>query len=235
MVMYCTCILASFANNLIHQKYMITNERILAEILARKQKSLEMLEDIDLPDELKPVLEQFHNQDEDELVSLMAKELLPNFSFDEYEEVQYMGFEWYYDGRSFPEALGYFGKSCEPAPDASQLPVGSDTHEARKDFEVGSERSGVLCGDCGYIDVNLVFGPLYDVLCEEGDNHVELEDDEAADLLENLYTLRLYEIVHLAMQKLEESDGMMKNNMKSPFYAFLNNHDWDPFLVYAIG
>ena len=214
---------------------MITNERILAEIRARKQKTLEMLEGIELPDELKPVLEQFHSQDEDELVSLMAKELLPNFSFEEYEEVQYMGFEWYYDGRSFPEALGYFGKSCEPAPDASHLPVGSDTHEAREDFEVGSELSGVLCGDCGYIDVNMVYGPLYNVLCEEGDNHVELEGDEAPDLLENLYTLRLYEIVHLAMHKLEASENMVKKNMKSPFYVFLNNHDWNPFLVYAIG
>ena len=215
---------------------MITNERILAEVQARKQKSLQMLNDMELPEVLKPVFEQLQSQDEEELVSLMAKELLPNFSFDEYGAVQYQGFEWYYDGRSFPEALGYLGESCEPAPDVSNLPVGSDSYEARKDFEIGSELSGVLCGDCGYIDVNLVYGPLYDVLCEEGENYVEIEDEymEVSELLENIYTLRLYEIVHLAMRRLVESQSIAMNNMKSPFYVFLNNHDWSPFLIYVI-
>jgi hypothetical protein len=214
---------------------MITNQRILAEILARKEKAQQIVAELKIHDGLKPAVDALNKINIEELTELMAGELRTNFEYDEIVNCQ--GFEWYYDGRYFPDALGYYGNEATEANSKTPSVVGSNTHKARADFEV-VDFGYFLCGDCGYIDVNLVLKPFLDITCEAGEHYLsELRSgdyDEQLDEVENLYVLTLFEVVHHAMDKLVKTKLVDDKNIKFPFYISLNNHDWSPFLVYVV-
>lgn len=214
---------------------MITNQRILAEILARKEKAQQIVAELKIHEGLKPAVDALNKINMEELIELMAGELRTNFEYDEVVNCQ--GFEWYYDGRYFPDALGYYGNEATEANSKIPSVAGSNTHEARADFEV-VDFGNFLCGDCGYIDVNLVLKPFLDITCEAGEHFLrELKSgdyDEQLDEVENLYVLTLFEVVHHAMDKLAKAKQVDDNNIKFPFYISLNNHDWSPFLVYVV-
>lgn len=213
---------------------MITNKRILTEVLTRKEKARKTVSELKLHDALIPAVDALEKMNLEELSDLMAEELLSNFEYEEIVNCQ--GFEWYYDGRDFPEALGYYGNEAKEN-NAEIIPIGSNSHKARADFDVVN-LGCFLCGDCGYIDVNIVLKPFLDITCEAGDSYVEElhqgEYDEQVDEVGNLYLLQLFEVVHYAMDKLVEAKRITDENMRLPFYVSLNNHDWSPFLIYVV-
>lgn len=215
---------------------MIENYRILAEIVARKEANLVELEKHPLPPELEILITQFKNQNDEQMIASMVEELIPNFQFG--VETQFQGFEWYYDGYNYPFVTGYHGPSCSTSSGICDLAVGSNTWQARIDFETGIAPESYTDTDCGYFDINIVCKPYFDLFCSQSDQYLEVLSDENYDdikeIFGSLFSLKTYEILHKAMHQIVTDDRLDKTNMKSPFYVFANNHDWSPFLIFVI-
>lgn len=215
---------------------MIENSRILAEIVARKEANLVELEKHPLPPELEALVTQFKNQNDEQMIASMAEELIPNFKFG--VETQFQGFEWYYDGYEYPFVTGYNGPSCSSSTGITDLAVGSDTWQARIDFETGIVPASYANTDTGYFDINIVCKPYFDLICSQSDQYLQVLSDEHYDdikeIVGSLFSLKTYEILHKAMHQIVTDDRLDKTNMKSPFYVFANNHDWSQFLIFVI-
>lgn len=217
---------------------MISNTRILAEILARKEASLAELNKVNYHPAYQPAIDQFKQLDDESMISLMSEELLPNFTFDE-QQVQFQGFEWFYDGGYFPEITGYYGCDCSITEFDNNLSVGSDTWNYRYDFNSGIEPTEFLDSDAGYFDMRIVTQPLYDVICWRGRQYVgdinkNGDYDDLRSVLESIYSLKLYEVLHKAMERLVNDKKIDDENLKKPFFVFANNHTHSPFLIYII-
>ncbi len=102
-------------------------------------------------------------------------------------------------------------------------------YEARDDFDGGAEFGGMLFGDSGGFDVGAACFPVYEAQV----SGLEDEEDDAWDALINLYTLRMFHRLHIALGHAVRSPEFRALNMKTPFYFFANNHDWSPFLVFV--
>jgi hypothetical protein len=203
------------------------NERIKSEILTRLEKARAGLPD--LPDSLKPLLGYYEGQSVVALARELARDLEDTFEiWGQGEAMQAAGFEWYYDGTDLPDALGYAFKEIKTPPDLSGIPIGSDTHKARADFDGGVQFENMMFGDSGWINLPAACFPFYECQVAE----LEPEADDEWDALENLFTLRLFYCLHLALGYLSRSGAFSKLKLTTPFYLFANNHDWSPFLVF---
>lgn len=217
---------------------MIRNAKILAEIQARKQNILRKLRKVEMPEELKLVLAQLNKQDEKELIAPMANELLPNFSFEYFErEIHLKGFECYYEETVLSNTLEYCGAKYDAfESNVSKLSRGNRSQEVDTDFEAGAVLSGYLCSDCSYLNINVLNGPLYEIIGKEGHKYSEIgeEYEKGIILLENIYTLRQLEILHLSIRQLIQTKSIDYSRMKKPLGVFATNPGWDPFLIYFI-
>ena len=205
------------------------NERIRREILARLEQAQANFPS--LPESLKPLLDYYEQQSIPALARELVKDLEGTFIFWKKQEytVQAAGFEWYYDGTDLPDALGYGFESVKVAPDLSLIPIGSNTHQARADFDGGVQFGQNIFGDSGGFDLPAACFPFFH--CQI--TRLEQEADEEWEALQNLYTLRLFYCMHLALGHLSQAESFRKFTLTKPFYFFANNHDWSPFLLFC--
>ncbi|MCP4132085.1 MAG: hypothetical protein GY754_14010 [bacterium] len=203
------------------------NQLIKKEILARINNIEKSLSE--MPDVLKPLLEYYKAQSVNalarKLVDVLEDAIQP---WPKDKEIQAAGFEWYYDGGFYPEAPGYAYTGVITPPDFSSFEFGK-SGKASDGFNGGIEFGPMLFGDSGGFEVAPVCYPLYEFLESKlGEDHWgEL------DLLIELFTLRMFYCMHLALGHVAGSESFKSLNIAKPFYLFANNHDWNPFLIYA--
>ncbi|VAW60524.1 hypothetical protein MNBD_GAMMA08-1248 [hydrothermal vent metagenome] len=208
---------------------MNNNERILAEIETRIKTAREELPE--LSQEVAPILDYYDGQSVEGLAQEMMNEISDSLSRWGEKEIQAGGFEWYYDGCDQPQALGYTFESVTTAPDILNLsPIGSNTSEARADFDGHIQFGNILDSDNGGFDVGKACFPVYD--CVEA-LLVDDDDDEIIDKLISLFTLRMFHCLHLVYRHLAANGVMSSMKLKCPTYFFANNHDWSPFLLFV--
>jgi len=180
-----------------------------------------------IPEDLKPLLEYYEKQPLDAVVNFLVSNLTEAFShWSNEEKVQAFGFEWYYDGREFPQVLGYGYANLKKKPVLENKV--STSGSVRNDFN-GAVKFGtnVFVDNTGF-DVARACYPLYE--CEQA--NLCDEDDDVWDYFHNIFTLRMFLGMHLALKHIVSTDVINKFST-SPFYIFANNHDWSPFILYA--
>ena len=208
---------------------MKDNERILAEIEARLNAARTRLEKA--PDAMKPLLEYFQEQSAAGLAHVIMKDVAQTLEMWAGREIQAGGFEWYYDGSYKPEALGYIYEEVLRAPNLAKVKtIGSGTHLARKDFDGGVKFGKLISPDTGGFPVGEACFPVYE--CAEAELGGEEEEDTMSEFI-NLFTLRMFQSLHLVFRHLASRGDMKKMKLKTPAYFFANNHDWGPFLIFV--
>jgi len=207
---------------------MVVNGRIRAEIEERLKCAEAALGS--LPAALEPIARYYRAQALPNLVALLEAQLIDAFPHWQSERsLRAAGIEWYYDGRSAPSSLGYGYSGVVGDPRFGEL-VGSRSARARDDFDGGLELVDMEFGDSAGIDVAGACFPLYECAAAG----LEPDADDAWDRLVDVYTLRMFLALHLAAGQALASKAFRSLNVERPFYLWANNHDWSPFLIFAL-
>jgi len=206
----------------------VVNERIRDEITARLERAEAALDA--LPEGLVPLADYYRAQSLPNLVALLEAQLIDAFPHWQSDEpLRAAGVEWYYDGRSVPEGLGYGYARVEGELRLGE-PVGSDSARARDDFDGGLELADLQFGDSFGIDVAAACFPLYECALAG----LEPDEDEAWDAIIDAFTLRMFHALHLAAATAFASETFRALTVEMPFYLWANNHDWSPFLLFVL-
>lgn len=216
------------------------NKRIYQEIMARLGNAQNMLPN--LPSMVHPVWEAFEAQQPEHLANELVPQLRNAFKIwadpkytgaPEGARLQAAGFEWYYDGSAWPDVLGYGYTLAVASPELVDPSIRNISHLASDDFGGGVELDDCVFCDSGGFDIGIVCAPLYEQVIDIGIGSIE-ELTEAVDALINLYMLRVYQCLHLAMYDSIRSEEFSNLQRKTPFLFLANNHDWSPFLLFEV-
>jgi hypothetical protein len=208
---------------------MITNERILGEILIRKRNALKEIEESKLPAELIAILNYIKNEEKASLVTQMIKQLKIDFPCSiEEKDIQFAGYEWDQSGG----IIGFCGKECKQTGN-SDAPS-SNSNSPRDDFFKFSF-DGYSSIDYGYLDIDIAiaYEPLYELRQRNDYASYQKTHQKELEILENLGILNLLEISHMAMMEVVKSELFTWFRLKKPFYFFIHDHDWSPFLTFV--